>query len=125
MKNLRVLEEGNSYVILGFNGKGSDVALTAYNKLAKMSAETRCRRFTLFIVTNKPSPYYIEDLRYVLQNNIAFTLVLRYIGLDMDKLSKIIDEIKGSGKPLIGVVESEMEEVSRLLEERQVQVIRV
>ncbi len=125
MKNLRVLEDNNSYIILGFNGKGSDVALTAYNKLAKMSVETGCHRFTIFIVTNKPSPYYIEDLRYVLQNNIAFTLVLRYIGLNMDKLSRIIDEIKRSGKPLIGVVESEMEEVSRLLEEKQVQVIRV
>ncbi len=125
MKNLRVLEENNTYVILGFNGKGSDVALAAYNELAKISAKTRCRRFTIFIVTNKPSPYYIEDMRYVLQNNIAYTIVLRYVGLDMEKLSRLIDEVKDSSKPLIGVVESEMEEVSRLLEEKQVRVIRI
>ena len=124
MKSLRVLEENNTYVILGFNGKGSDVALVAYNELTRISAKTRCRRFTLFIVTNKPSPYYIEDLRYALQNNIAYTIVMRYVGLDMEKLSRLIDEIKSSGKPLIGVVESDMEEISRLLEEKGVRVIR-
>ncbi len=125
MKSLRVLEENNTYVILGFNGKGPDVALAAYNELARISAKTRCRRFTFFIVTNKPSPYYIEDMRYVLQNNIAYTIVLRYVGLNMEKLSQLIDEVKGSSKPLFGVVESEMEEVSRLLEEKGVQVVRV
>ena len=125
MKSLCVLEENNTHVILGFNGKGSDVALVAYNELARISARTKCRRFTFFIVTNKPSPYYIEDLRYVLQNNIAYTIVMRYEGLDMEKLSRLIDEIKSSGKPLIGVVESDMEEISRLLEEKGVQVIRV
>ncbi|NPA99135.1 MAG: hypothetical protein GXO43_07130 [Crenarchaeota archaeon] len=125
MKNLRVLEENNAYVVLGFNGKGSEVALTAYNEMSRLSAETGCRRFTLLIATNKPSPYYIEDLRYVLQNNIAYTIVLRYVGLNMERLSRLIEEIKSTGRPLIGVVESDMEEISRLLEEKQVKVERV
>ena len=40
------------------------------------------RKFTIHVISNTKPPFYLEKLRNLIQNNIAYTLTIRHYGHD-------------------------------------------
>ncbi len=125
MNWLRVLEEDNIHVIIGLGEKGRDTSIATYAAMARLSAEKRRRRFTVHVVSMKPRPLYMEDLRELLQSNIAYTITVRYHDFDFKKINELVEELLGEKRMVYGVVSSDLAELAKLLEEKGVPVEKV
>ncbi len=125
MNWLKVLEEDNIHLIVGLGEKGRDTSIASYATMSRLSAEKHKRRFTIHVVTMKPSPLYMEDLRELLQSNIAYTITVRYHDFDFQKISRLLEELKKEEKIIYGVVSSDLAELAKLLEEKGIPVEKV
>ncbi len=115
MKPLKVLEEENIHIIVGV-GLGEVNSSKMYLVLSRLNRRYRRRRFTIHVVSSKPRPLYLEELRDVILNNITYTLVLRYYGYNLDRIKEIVDQAQKSGSPVYGVVLGDFQEISRVFE---------
>ncbi len=125
MKWLKILEEDNIHVIVGLGSNGEREAAAAYAEMARRAASTRKRRFTLHVVSMKPYPIYLEDLRELILSNIAYTLTVRYHDFNLQKMDEFIQRLKEQNQDVFGVVSRDLAELSTLLKKHGVEIVEV
>lgn len=47
------------------------------------------RRFTIYVVSSKSKPYYLEDLKSLIEQNITYTLKIYYAGSTDEDLKEL------------------------------------
>lgn len=115
MRSLKILEEENIHVIVGV-GPGEVDSSRMYLVLSRLSRRYGRRRFTIHVVSSKPRPLHLEELRGILLKNIAYTLVLRYHGYSPEGVRNIVDLARRSGSPVHGIVLGDFHEIARVFE---------
>ncbi len=115
MKLLKILEEENIHVIIGIGPSETSLS-KIYPILYRLSRKYKRRRFTIHVVSNKPRPLYLEELRDLILNNITYTFVLRYHGYSPEGIENIVNLARESGSPVYGIVLGDFQEVSHVLE---------
>ncbi|ADI32041.1 hypothetical protein [Staphylothermus hellenicus] len=128
MEYLKVLEEDNIHVIIGVGGEenyDTDRSGAIYSELVRLANKHNKRRFTLHIVTDKPRPLYIENIRSLIQNNIVYSLTIRYHNLNFEELEKIINDLHAQNKLVYGVVEEEFAELVSFLKNKGIEVVKI
>lgn len=128
MEYIKILEENNIHIVLGLeNGEISDADISRilYGQLAKLAYRHGTRRFTLHVVSIKPRPLYLEDLRNFIQNNIVYSLVIRYHDLNFQELNKIVNDLLAKNKHVYGIVEKEFAELASFLEGKGIEVVKI
>jgi hypothetical protein len=124
MSYLKVLEEDNIHIIVGLSDeeKTSNIGVTLYTIMSRLAQRYGRRRFTIHVFTTKPRPIYIEDLREMLLNNIAYTIVLRYHDYNLEEAGKLVEKLVSDKKIVYGVVEGDQAELVSLLKNKGVTV---
>ncbi|MCD6301380.1 MAG: hypothetical protein J7L82_04840 [Staphylothermus sp.] len=125
---LKILEEENVDIIVGLPNTEQvreSFAIQLFQFINNLAIKTGRKRFTLHIVSIKPRPMYIEDLRFLLQHNIAYTLVLRYYRHDLEKINELVKALKRESSYVYGFVFHDFKELSDLLRSHGVEVEEV
>ncbi len=116
MRFLKVLEDDNVHIVIGVKGNGDGVSAATYSILSRLAGKHKVRRFTLHVVSYKPRPQYIEEIRPLIQSNIAYTLVVRYLGFDFEEIKRQIIMLKQQNRPIYGIVSGDLEELASLFQ---------
>lgn len=116
MEFLKVLEDESIHVIIGVKGNEEGVSVATYSILSRLAGKYGVRRFTLHVVSYKPRPQYIEEIRSLIQNNIVYTLVVRYLGFDFEEIRNRINMLKQQNRPVYGIVSGDLEELASLFQ---------
>lgn len=116
MRSLKVLEDNSIHVIIGVKNNGDGIAVATYSVLSRLAGRHGIKRFTLHVVSYKPRPQYIEEIRSLIQSNIAYTLVIRYLGFDFKEIRNRINMLRQRNIPVYGIVSSDLEELASLLQ---------
>ncbi len=124
MSYLKVLEEEDIHIIAGLSDeeKTSNIGVALYTVMSRLAQKYNRRRFTIHVFTTKPRPIYIEDLREMLLNNIAYTIVLRYHDYNFEEAEKLVEELVRDKKIVYGIVEGDQAELVSLLKNKGVLV---
>ncbi|WP_244372411.1 hypothetical protein [Staphylothermus marinus] len=128
LEYLKVLEEDNIHVVVGVGGEENstiDRSGVIYSELVRLANKYNKRRFTLHVVSDKPRPLYIENIRSLIQNNIVYSLTIRYHNLNFEELEKIINDLLARNKLVYGVVEEEFAELISFLRNKGVEVVKI
>mgnify|MGYP000495217546 CR=1 FL=1 len=59
-------------------------------------------RFTIHVLSNHETPFHLEKLRSIIQNNIAYTLIIRYHKLTENNVKEVLTEVKNKPHEIIG-----------------------
>ena len=52
------------------------------------------RKFTIHVISKTKSPLYLEKLRSLIQNNIAYTITIRHHNYGEEEVKKMLNELK-------------------------------
>ncbi len=118
LQRLRILEEENVDIIVGLPDAEQvyeSFSIHLFQFINNIARSTGKKRFTLHVISIKPKPLYIEELRLLLQNNIAYTIVIRYRGHDLEKIKVFVEELKKNNFHVYGFVYHDFKELSNLL----------
>ncbi len=122
---LKILEEENVDILVGLPDTEQvyeSFSIHLFQFINNIARSTGKKRFTLHIVSIKPRPLYIEELRLLLQNNIAYTIVIRYHGHDLEKIKDFVEELKKNDSHVYGFVYHDFKELSNLLRSQGLEV---
>ncbi|WFO75098.1 hypothetical protein J4526_08500 [Desulfurococcaceae archaeon MEX13E-LK6-19] len=100
-----LFEENAFHVILVYNNGSDSVATTALAKLYEIAVKGY-RRFIIHVISPMGKPYYVEKLRDLISNNIAYTLIIKYRGPNVEDLASLAHEVKD--KPHLVLVSHDM-----------------
>jgi len=128
ISRLKVLEEENVDIIVGLPDTEQvyeSFSIHLFYYVNNIARSTGKRRFTLHIVSIKPKPLYIEELRQFIQNNIVYTVVIRYYGCDLEKIKEYVEELKKNNPHIYGFVYHDFKELSNLLRSLDLEVEEV
>jgi hypothetical protein len=59
------------------------------------------KRFNIYVVTPKRRPFYLEDLRSIIQGVIAYTLRIMYAGSGPGDLERLVERLPSSNTTYI------------------------
>ena len=71
-------------------GEGREIAVRVRSLMAGMAVKG-CRVFELHVFTTRPRPDYMETVRHVILNNVAYSLRVWYHGTNIEKLKELMD----------------------------------
>ncbi|GEM_PF-3402253 len=91
-KPISVLEENPLHVIIVYSDSlPSDFFKKLSTFIMLQATRSRKRRVVLHVFTNRENPLYLEDLRDLIQNNVALTITTRHYRLE----KKLVEELLG------------------------------
>ncbi len=92
-------------MILVYDERGSDVAVRALSKIYEYSAKG-FKRFNIIVISNLPKPIYLDKLKDLVRNVVAFTLFIKYYGSSPKELGELATMIRD--KPHLAIIESSL-----------------
>ncbi len=112
------IEDEAQHIVLVYNGNGENVASKA---LSIMYGELRgSRRFIIHVVSPKGDIWYLEALRDLINNNIAYTLSIRYHGGAPKDLEELV---RRYGDKAVYIIGSDMAEYKHVLKKYGVEPV--
>ncbi len=60
------------------------------------------RKFTIHVISKTPSPLYLEKLRSLIQNNIAYTITIRHHSYSEEEIKGLLRELKNIPHKVLG-----------------------
>ncbi|KSW12588.1 hypothetical protein CF15_07690 [Pyrodictium occultum] len=110
------VEEGAKHVVLVFSREGGRVISRALMKLHELRSRDPkvSSRFVIHVVSPLGRVEYMELLRTLIQNNIVYTLSVRYHGEDLGSLEDLARKL---GDEAVYIVDSHLPEYISILRE--------
>ncbi len=99
-------DEKTFHLILVYNSD-SHMGKAALVKMYEIAGKG-FRKFAIYVISPLGKPYYIEKLRDLISNNIAYTLVIKYIGPSTNDLVSLANVLKD--KPHLVLISPDMNE---------------
>ncbi len=122
---LKVLEEDNIDFIVVYPAYVDGFDEILYKKFYVTASKINSRRYTLHVFTEKEPPYYLEDFIKILQNNILYTIVIRYHGFSLEKYLELLNSLDRDDRRPVILIHSDLEEYMEKTREKGFEYIVV
>ena len=116
---LKILEKDPIHILLIYrDGLPQDFPRKLLNFIMLRTTDLRKRRVVVHVLTNKPDPFYLEDLRDIIFNNLHLTLTIRSYKLDCSVAEDLIKTLVMVGVNYYFFVDKKLDECIKLLRSR-------
>ena len=120
MHYLKLEDENTFHIILAFKGNEKSICREVIDQIMK---NAKFRRVVIHVISPYESPFYIEKIREIITNNIAFTLICRYHGKTARDLLKLLKELRG--KPFVIVIDPSAKEYITALAMVETKIVKI
>ncbi len=124
-KPISVLEENPLHVIIVYSDSlPSDFFKKLSTFIMLQATRSRKRRVVLHVFTNRENPLYLEDLRGLIQNNVALTITTRHYRLEKKLVEELLGYLKEKNEEFYIFIEETTRKIVEPLEVGEPEIIK-